>query len=195
MKGITRSANSARNDGRVLGKQQPQDGGVKPPRQAKLRMGDKTRRAKRGLIAQKSSMGRGLAPDSARKDGYVGVQLDGDRSGLGFVYDFAVEEMDGAFGVVGVTRVMGDHADGGAAWVDVLEKFHYGVAIFGVEVSGGLIGEENHGIAYERACHRDALLLPTGKLCGIVLRAMSHLDAFEGVELFPCARKRPCRDR
>ena len=99
---------------------------------------------------------------------------------MGFVYDFAVEEVDGAFGVVGVARVMSDHADGGAGGVDVVEKIHDGVAIFGVEVSGGLIGEENHGIADERACHRDALLLTTGKLCGIMLGAMRHFDAFEG---------------
>jgi hypothetical protein len=107
--------------------------------------------------------------------------LGGDGGGGGFVYDFAVEEMDGAFGVVGVARVVGDHADGGAGGVDVLEEIHDGIAIFGVEVSGGLISEENHGIANERACHRDALLLPTGKLRGIMLRAMRHLDAFEGV--------------
>jgi hypothetical protein len=59
-------------------------------------------------------------------------ELDGDLGGEGFVYDFAVEEMDCAFGVVGVARIVRDHADGGAALVDVLEEFHYGVAIFGV---------------------------------------------------------------
>jgi hypothetical protein len=50
--------------------------------------------------------------------------------GKGFVYDFAVEEMDGAFGVIGVAGVVGNHADGGAAGVNVLEKIHDGVAIF-----------------------------------------------------------------
>jgi hypothetical protein len=60
------------------------------------------------------------------------LELDGDLGGEGFVYDFAVEEMDCAFGVVGVARIVRDHADGGAALVDVLEEFHYGVAIFGV---------------------------------------------------------------
>ncbi len=109
------------------------------------------------------------------------MQLDGDRSGLGLVDDFAVEKMDGAFGMVGIAWVMGDHADGGASGVDVLEKIHDGITIFRVKISGGLISEENHGIANERACHRDALLLPTGKLCRIMLGTMSHLDAFEGV--------------
>ena len=134
--------------------------------------------------------------EDSDRNGVFCVWLDGDLGGEGFVYDFAVEEMDGAFGVVGVARVVGDHADGGAALVNVLKEFHHGVAIFGVEVSGGLIGEQNHGIADERTCHRDALLLTTGKLRGIMLRAVRHLDAFEGVTgLFPCARRRPCRDR
>jgi hypothetical protein len=108
------------------------------------------------------------------------LRLDRDLGGEGFVYDFAVEEVDGTLSMVGVARVVGDHTDGSAGLVNVLEKFHDGVAIFGVEVSGRLIGEKNHGIAYERACHRDALLLPTGKLRGIVLCAVRHLDAFEG---------------
>jgi len=89
--------------------------------------------------------------------------------------------MDGALGVIRVARVVRDHTDSGAGLMDVLEKFHDGVAIFRIKVSGGLVSQENHGIANERACHRDALLLPTGKLRGIVLSAMRHLDAFECV--------------
>ena len=69
--------------------------------------------------------------------------------------------MNSALGVVDVARVVGDHADGGAALMDVAEKVHDRIAIFGIEVSGGLIGEENHGIAGQRAGYRDALLLST----------------------------------
>src|SRR5208283_1939156 len=73
--------------------------------------------------------------------------LGGNGVGEGFFYDFAVEEMHGALGVVGVARVVGDHADGGAGGVDILEQVHDRVTVLGVEVSGGLIGQENHGIA------------------------------------------------
>jgi hypothetical protein len=40
--------------------------------------------------------------------------LGGDR----FAYYAAVEEVDGAFGMVSVARVVGDHADGGAIGVE-----------------------------------------------------------------------------
>ena len=59
--------------------------------------------------------------------------------------DAAVEEMNGALGVMGVARVVGDHADGGAIAVQFLQKIHDGVAIFGVEIAGGLIGEKDEG--------------------------------------------------
>src|SRR5258708_29646009 len=92
--------------------------------------------------------------------------------------------MDGALGVVGVSRVVGDHADGGTALMDVAEKIHDRVAIFGVEVSGGLIGKENHGVADESACDGDALLLTAGELGGIMLGAVGHFHAFQGVLYF-----------
>jgi hypothetical protein len=109
-----------------------------------------------------------------------GDLLDRDGGGASFVHDFAVEEVHGALGVVGVTRVVCDHADGGAGLVDVLEQFHDGVAILRVEVAGGLIGQKNHRIANQGAGHGNTLLLTTGELGRIVLGTMSHLDALEG---------------
>ena len=88
--------------------------------------------------------------------------------------------MNSALGVVDVARVVGDHADGGAALMDVAEEIHDRVAIFGVEVSGGLIGKENHGVANESACDGDALLLTAGELGRVMLGAVGHFDAFEG---------------
>ena len=86
--------------------------------------------------------------------------------------------------MVGVSRVVGDHADGGTALMDVAEEIHDRVAIFGVEVPGGLIGKENHGVADESACDGDALLLTAGELGGVMLGAVGHFDAFEGVLYF-----------
>ena len=87
--------------------------------------------------------------------------------------------MDGSLGVVGVSRVVGDHADGGAALMDVAEKVHYGIAVLGIEISRGLVSEKNHWITDESARYGNALLLTAGKLCGEVLRTVGHLDAFE----------------
>src|SRR5258708_38627978 len=87
--------------------------------------------------------------------------------------------MDGTLCVAGISRVVGDHADGGAALMDVAEKVHYGVAIFGIAISGRLIGKENHGIADESAGDGNALLLTGGELRGGVVSTMGHLDPFE----------------
>jgi hypothetical protein len=59
--------------------------------------------------------------------------------------DAAVEHVDGAFGVAGEAGVVRDHHDRGAAAVEVGEERHDGVAVFRIEVAGGLVGEEDGG--------------------------------------------------
>ena len=49
------------------------------------------------------------------------VVSSGSLRGMCFLDDFAVEEMDGALGVIGITRVVSHHADSGAAGVYLLE--------------------------------------------------------------------------
>ena len=92
--------------------------------------------------------------------------------------------MDGALGVVRVSRVVGDHADGGAALMDVAEEIHDRVPIFGVEISGWLIGKQNHGVTDESACDGDALLLAAGELGGVMFGTVDHFDAFQRVLYF-----------
>ena len=60
-------------------------------------------------------------------------------------------------------RGVGDHNDGlpGAA-VDLPQKAHDIGAGFRVEITGGLVGEENSGIADERAGDCHTLLLAAG---------------------------------
>ena len=93
--------------------------------------------------------------------------------------DAAVEQVDGAVGVARVARVVGDHADGGAGAVQLAQQVHDRLAVVRVEVAGGLVGEQDRGIADERARHRDALLLAARELAGQVLRAVRHADALE----------------
>ena len=115
------------------------------------------------------------------------------RSSLGgdFVFDDpAVEQMDGAIGVLRKTRVVRDHADGGAAGVQFLEQIHDRFAVARIEVAGRFVRQEDGRLARERARDRDALLLAAGELARQMFRAMRHADALERFvhECFALAR-------
>ena len=93
----------------------------------------------------------------------------------------AVEEVDGAVGVAREARVVGDHADGRARAVQLAQQLHHRVAVLRVEVAGGLVGEQDRGLAHEGAGHRHALLLTARELARQVLRAMGHAHPLEGL--------------
>src|SRR5258708_17085898 len=108
------------------------------------------------------------------------AQLVGSDAGfLGFFYDAAVEEVNGALGEVGVALVVRDHADGRAVAMQVAQQFHHGFAVLGVQVSGGLVSHQDERIADQRTRHSDTLLLTSRKLRRIVTQPMCHADAFE----------------
>ena len=84
--------------------------------------------------------------------------------------DFAVAHLDGAVCVGGGFGVVGDHEDGLAeALVEVAEEIEDDVGIFGVEIAGGLVGEEDGGTVDDGAGDGDALLLATGECAGLML--------------------------
>ena len=58
-------------------------------------------------------------------------------------YDFAVEEIYDAVGIVGIALRVGYHDDGGAFLVELFEQVHHFHAVFGVEVTRGLVGKDN----------------------------------------------------
>ena len=60
-------------------------------------------------------------------------------------------------------------------------RFHDSLAIGGIQVPGGLVGQQDGRIAAERARHRHALLLTARKLRRIVLDAVRHSDALQCV--------------
>ena len=79
---------------------------------------------------------------------------------------------------------MGDHHDGLAEVVDRLahEREDLGTGA-GVEVAGGLVGEDDLGPAEQRAADRDPLLLPTRELGRTVREAVAEADGLhDGVE-------------
>ena len=63
--------------------------------------------------------------------------------------------------------------------VHCIQKFHHCLTIGGIEVSCGLVSEENAWLASNCAGDRDPLLLTTGKLTGQMFGSMAHADTLE----------------
>ena len=86
------------------------------------------------------------------------------------VGDFAVAHVEDAVGDLGGLGVVGDHQDGLVQLAAGLaEHVQDGVGVFGVEVAGGLVGEDDGGAVDEGAGDGDALLLAAGELVGAVM--------------------------
>ena len=81
---------------------------------------------------------------------------------------------------LGEAEVVGDDDDGGAVLlVDLEEEVVHRVAGLGVEVAGGLVGEEELGREDQGAGEGDALLLAAGELAGAVGDAVAQGDLVE----------------
>ena len=75
---------------------------------------------------------------------------------------------------------MGDEDEGGAFdAVEVEEEFEDVRAVGGVEVAGGLVGEDDGRAEDEGAGEGDALLLAAGELDGVVVHAVAEADGGE----------------
>ena len=66
--------------------------------------------------------------------------------------------------------------------VEHLQKIDYLLAVLGVEVAGGLVGQDYAGGIHQRAAYGDALLLTAGELVGKMLLAALSVEHLE--ELF-----------
>src|ERR1700761_1316353 len=110
-------------------------------------------------------------------DGRLGGYADFPR----FIDDAAVEQVNVALGEIGVALIVRHHANSGAVAMQVAQEFHDRFAVFGVQVTGGLIGHEDEGIADQSAGYRDALLLTSGELRRVMAQTMGHADALQGV--------------
>ena len=78
------------------------------------------------------------------------IELEHSASGVcadAFFDHAAVEQRDGAVGELGVARIVRHHADGGAAAVQFAQQVHDGFAVGRIEVAGGLVGQQDRGIA------------------------------------------------
>src|SRR5258708_21271772 len=80
---------------------------------------------------------------------------------LGFrlLNHLAVKEMDSALGMLGKARVVRDHADGRAFTMQLLQQFHHGLAIAGIQVSGWLVRQQDGWRTGQCTGPRNTLLL------------------------------------
>ena len=102
-----------------------------------------------------------------------------DAGGLDIGGDDAVADVDDAMGELGDVGFVGDDDDGVAAMVELVEERHDLVAGLGVEVAGGLVGEDDRGAIDERAGDGDALALSAGELVGLVAHAAVEVDGVQ----------------
>ena len=102
-----------------------------------------------------------------------------DPGGEMIARDDAISNGDNAMRVFGDVRLVGDEDDGVALGVEVVEERHDLLAGLGVEVAGGLVGEDDGGTVDQRAGDGDALALAAGELVGLVHHAGAEVDGLE----------------
>src|ERR1700688_1227345 len=93
----------------------------------------------------------------------------------------AVLELDDAMAEGGVALGVRDLNDGCAAFVQALKELHDFFALRGMQVTGGLVGENELGILNHRARHADELLLAAGKLIGEKVFLPDDIETVENV--------------
>src|ERR1035438_1234193 len=84
--------------------------------------------------------------------------------------DLAVADMDDAMGIFGDVRLVGDQDNGVAVGVQSVKEGHDLQAGLGVQVAGGLVGEDDGGAVDQGTCDGDALPLAAGEFIGLVVR-------------------------
>src|SRR5262249_30702282 len=90
-----------------------------------------------------------------------------------------VEDVEPPARVRGEIAIVGYHDDGDAVAVHLLEELHDLARHQRIEVAGGLIAEEEVGLADEGAGDGDALLLPARELRRKMAAARREVDALE----------------
>ena len=93
----------------------------------------------------------------------------------------AVAHVHGAVGVGGGFGVVGDEDDGLAQLVvELAEHAQDGFGILGVEIAGGLVGEEDFRFGDDGAGDGDALLLAAGESGRLVVEAVAQAEQVDG---------------
>src|SRR5262249_19194209 len=86
--------------------------------------------------------------------------------------DSPIPEAQDSAGIASHVGLMGDHDDGDAVTVQVLEQGHDLHAGPRVESASGLVGQDEHRLIDERAGDGDTLLLAAGELRRVMMLAI-----------------------
>ena len=90
----------------------------------------------------------------------------------GVLDDHAVSHADDPLGVLGDVVFVGHHDDGLARLVEAFEHLHDLGRGHAVEVTGGLVGQDDVGVVDQAAGDRHALLLTAGELVGTMVEPL-----------------------
>jgi hypothetical protein len=96
-----------------------------------------------------------------------------------FVDNLPVEQVHRPICMTRISRVVCDHADGGTATMEFAKQLHDDLAVSGIEVPRGLVGQQNRRIASDCSSDGNTLLLASRELAWIVLGSVSHTHSLE----------------
>ena len=95
-------------------------------------------------------------------------------------HKFPILHAENLIGAGGQLRIVRDDQDGVAAVAgQSTQEIKNVVGVFDVEVAGGFIGEQQHGVVGEGAGDGDALLFTAGKLVGEAVALVAEADIRE----------------
>jgi hypothetical protein len=112
------------------------------------------------------------------------VVCSGFDRGLGLAplvaHDPAAAQVNAALGALGHLGIVGDeHQRRAVPLAHLEEQAEDARSGLGIEVPGGLVGEQQGGLRREGAGEGDALLLAPGELGGVVVGAIGETDLFQ----------------
>jgi hypothetical protein len=103
-------------------------------------------------------------------------------AGAGLLLDASVDDVEDAVTGAGEIGVVGDDDEGFVVVVGEFEEERHDFrAVFGIEVAGGFVGEEDIGIVDKGAGDGGALLFAPGEFGGEMVKAVAEADFFEGI--------------
>lgn len=117
---------------------------------------------------------------------FLGEFIVGDGFEVGG--DLAVKHMNNSSSVNGKGGIMGDHNNSVAGGMDIFEFFHDESGTMAVEITGGLVGENDFWVVDERTGDGDTLFLAAGKLGGEIILTIFKIEAGEKIRSLDEAR-------
>src|SRR5216684_3219032 len=93
-----------------------------------------------------------------------------------------------AVGQAGDDGIMRDHDDGASLSVHFTQFAEHDFFIYGIQVAGGLVGEDDVRVVDQGAGDADALLFATGKLRGQMVSAVFKTNVIERGQSFSLVR-------